>query len=172
MAMIQMDTARLRLRSFQDTDLGDLLQICSDVDAMRHIPPFFLPEPREETVLRLQRYLEHEALHGFSFYHVTDRSGCFVGRAGFYWIPEIELFEVGYSLLPAFWGMGYATELTLRLIEFAFRDRGLEGLCGRTIPDHRRSQRVLEKAGFSPQGLKSFEVKGRMMDLAYFTLRA
>lgn len=172
MTALHLETARLRLRSFQPEDLDDLIRICSDPEAMRHIPPSYQPEPVAEVVARLARYQAHEAQHGYSFYHVSDHSGEFVGRAGFFWIAEVALFEVGYSLLPAHWGRGYATELTERLLDFAFAERGLRLVCGRTVPAHTRSRHVLEKTGFVFDSLRDFDVKGQPIEMAYYLREA
>lgn len=167
-----LSTTRLVMRPFQPADLADLYQLCSDPDAMRHIPPHYLPETPEDVVARLQRYQAHQATHGISFYHVADQDGAFVGRAGYYWLSEVQQFELGYSLLPRYWGMGYATELTRRLIGYAFEEVGMVEICGRTVPWHSASRHVLEKAGFEYTGLRPFTVGDVAMDFAYYALRA
>lgn len=160
------------MRSFSLEDLDELIRLCTDPQAMRCIPPNFLPETREETVARLQRYLDHETQHGCSFYHVSNHDDDFVGRAGYYWIPEIDMFELGYSLLPGDWGKGYATELTHGLIQHAFDELGWRILCGRTMPEHAVSRKVLEKTGFQYKGLRTFGMRGVPFELAYYELEA
>lgn len=167
-----LSTPRLRMRPFLPDDYADLLQICSDPDAMRHIPPSYLPETPEEVTARLQRYQDHQARFGMGFYHVANPSGDFVGRAGLFWIEEAGLFELGYSLLPQYWGQGLATELTWRIIAHAFEEMGLAEICGRTVPWHTASRHVLEKTGFGYAGLRPFHVAGQVMDFAYYLLRA
>ena len=167
-----LETARLRMRSFSPEDLDDLIRLCTDPQAMRYLPPNFRPETEEETVARLQRYLDHEAQHGCAFYHVSTHAGDFVGRAGYYWIPEIEMFELGYSLLPDDWGKGYATELTHGLIHHAFDELGWRILCGRTMPENAASRKVLEKTGFQYKGPRTFEMRFVPFELAYYELEA
>jgi [ribosomal protein S5]-alanine N-acetyltransferase len=172
MTAFVLETARLRMRSFRPEDLEDLVRLCSDAEAMRYLPPYFRPEPREETVARLQRYMDHEAQYGCAFYHVSTLDGVFVGRAGYYWIPEVDMFELGYSLLPDHWGKGYATELTQSLIRHAFGALGWKILCGRTMPAHRVSRRVLEKTGFQYIRPLLFETRGVSFEVAYYELPA
>lgn len=165
-------TPRLVMRPFQPDDFADLHQICTDPDAMRHIPPSYLPETPAQVHARLQRYQDHQARHGMGFYHVANHAGEFVGRAGLFWIDEAGLFELGYSLLPRYWGQGLATELTWRIIDHAFAEKGLVEICGRTVPWHTASRHVLEKTGFEYVGLRPFKVAGLPMDMAYYLLKA
>lgn len=57
--------------------------------------------------------------------------------------------EVGWAVMPAFWGQGYATELGAAAVELAFGPLGLDSVVAYTLPDNVPSRRVMEKLGFS-----------------------
>ncbi len=59
--------------------------------------------------------------------------------------PEIELT---YSLLPQYWGQGYATEIGKLAIHQAFELLDLSDLVCFTSEDNFRSQHVMKKLGF------------------------
>jgi len=70
-----------------------------------------------------------------------------------YRYPDAEI-EVGYMLLPDFWGQGYATEICTRLLRFAFEHTSLDEIKAVTDPSDLVSQRVLQKCGLSAEGTR------------------
>lgn len=87
-----------------------------------------------------------------SFRFTLTDGGVTVGDAGFKGPPRNGIVEVGYGVLPAFEGHGYATEGVAALCRFAFRAGGARFVEAETAPDNRASQRVLAKLGFRPTG--------------------
>lgn len=65
--------------------------------------------------------------------------------------------EIGYGLLPEYWGKGYATEAVRALTAWASCQPGVTRIEAETEPDNTASQRVLEKAGFVPTGTMGAE---------------
>jgi RimJ/RimL family protein N-acetyltransferase len=63
--------------------------------------------------------------------------------------PVLKMAEVGYSLLPEYWGKGIATEIVARLIEYAKELGDIYELTGGTHPDNTASIKVLTKQGFT-----------------------
>ena len=57
--------------------------------------------------------------------------------------------EIGYGILPAFQGQGYATEAVSGFIDYAFapRHKGVTAVIAETARDNLASQRVLQKCG-------------------------
>jgi RimJ/RimL family protein N-acetyltransferase len=68
---------------------------------------------------------------------------------------------IGYSILPAFWGQGFATELAGLLVEFAAATLGAQEVRATTRDDNPASARVLEKIGFSVLEAGAPEVDAR-----------
>ena len=56
--------------------------------------------------------------------------------------------EIGYWLGEDFWGKGYVTEATLRVLQYAFDELHLTQLWAGAYKENIASQRVLEKCGF------------------------
>ncbi|MBR9847873.1 MAG: GNAT family N-acetyltransferase [Rhodobacteraceae bacterium] len=65
--------------------------------------------------------------------------------------PRDEI-EIGYLLVPAAWGQGFATELCARLLRFAFEETTLPLITAVTDPDNANSRHVLQKCGLRPTG--------------------
>jgi RimJ/RimL family protein N-acetyltransferase len=66
--------------------------------------------------------------------------------------------EVGWSLLPANHGRGYATEAARASISWGFEVRKLERIVAFTLPHNHASRRVMERAGLAY--VRDFERKG------------
>jgi [ribosomal protein S5]-alanine N-acetyltransferase len=70
-----------------------------------------------------------------------------VGTVGFKGKPRDGSCEIGYSVLPGFEGIGYATEAARRLIEWAFEHPEVQQVTAETLTDLAGSIRVMEKCG-------------------------
>ncbi|KAH7336269.1 N-acetyltransferase-like protein [Rhexocercosporidium sp. MPI-PUGE-AT-0058] len=87
----------------------------------------------------------------------------FIGGMGIIRLSEDgEAAEVGYGILPAFWGKGYAPEALKLLVNYYWTsERRLQKnkIHAGTEPENIPSQRVCEKAGFTKKGIleKAFE---------------
>jgi [ribosomal protein S5]-alanine N-acetyltransferase len=161
-------TDRTYIRPFVREDLDELCQLCTIPEAMRFIPPHFGMETKAQVTERLERYMQHYDAHNISFGYVSDLDGNFIGRAGFYFVPEVNQYEIGYSLLPAYWGQGLATEIADGLLDYAFSHLHLDTVCARTIAGNKNSEAVLYKNGFTFLGERAFSLNGHVCLWNYF----
>jgi ribosomal-protein-alanine N-acetyltransferase len=84
---------------------------------------------------------------GLWYIVVLEKQRQLAGTAGFKGKPRDGSCEIGYSLLPAFEGLGYATEAARRLIEWAFENAEVEEITAETLSDLAGSIRVMKKCG-------------------------
>ena len=68
---------------------------------------------------------------------------------------------IGYSVLPAFWGQGFGTELAGLLVEFATGTLGVPEVRATTLDGNPASARVLQKLGFTVLQAGASEVDSR-----------
>ena len=61
-------------------------------------------------------------------------------------LPDV---DIGFALLPEFWGRGYAHEAASAVLEHARRDFGLERILAIATPHNDSSIRLLEKMGMT-----------------------
>jgi RimJ/RimL family protein N-acetyltransferase len=86
-------------------------------------------------------------------------TGTPAGEIGLYYQhPETGQAMIGYCMLPAWRGRGYAVRAVGLVARWAFFDVGIARLVAGTKPDNVGSQRVLERAGFQREGY----VRGRL----------
>lgn len=107
----------------------------------------------EQTKERLAAYDAFER-HGFGRWGcVYKPDGQVIGFSGFKYLPELDEVDLGYRLLPAYWGRGLATESCLACIQFGFEVIGLSHIIALVLPENVRSIRVAQKVGMRDTGL-------------------
>jgi ribosomal-protein-alanine N-acetyltransferase len=91
----------------------------------------------------------------FEIYQMIEKkSNKVIGITGFVrWWPKHYRAEIGYALSDkSFEGKGYTSEATLPLIEYGFNKLGLNRIEAITGPEHKASQRIIEKLGMQKEG--------------------
>lgn len=119
------------------------------------VPGDWPPElyDRDAILFTLQGLRRAPARPNWWMYYVVRRPSergpaMVVGCAGYKGPPEAGTAEIGYSVLRAHRGQGYATEAARALTREAFRDRTVRRVVAETLPTLGASMRVLEKCGF------------------------
>jgi RimJ/RimL family protein N-acetyltransferase len=76
-----------------------------------------------------------------------------IGSAGFKGAPDASgMVELGYGIVPAYEGRGYATEVATMLVAWAFASGEVRVVRAHTLPETNASTRVLGKCGFGFEG--------------------
>ncbi len=146
-----LETERLLLRRFTESDVDDLCDLEGDPEVMRFITggePTPREEIRNETLPRFLR--SYERFGGFGVWAAIERStGEFLGWFEFYPWKDAgpEEVELGYRLCRSAWGKGYATEGSRALIRKGFAELGVQRVVAETMVVNAASRRVMEKAG-------------------------
>lgn len=85
----------------------------------------------------------------------------YVGSLGLYPVKDSEDTEIFYTLLPKYWGKGYATEASHRLLAYAFSDLKLEKIVAFIFPYNQPSERVAVRLGMKNLGyvLRKFDAR-------------
>ena len=106
---------------------------------------------KEEALKKFNFFLENNELHkSFGSFKVFDSaSSKFLGFAKLEITKEKpEEAELGYMLLPEFWGRGLGDEIAKLLLEVAKSDPNLKRVYAITDPDNIASRKILLKNGF------------------------
>lgn len=83
----------------------------------------------------------------------------FVGAVNLNPIAGTEMMQIGCQLKRAFWGQGFASELTARTLSFAIKELKLPCVYGVFEKDNAISRRLMEKLGFQfEKAMNSLEV--------------
>jgi RimJ/RimL family protein N-acetyltransferase len=147
-----LQTERVFLRHYRAEDFEKLMELNSDPEVVR----FFggVPLSREKVADGDARTLSYQKKYDGKFgVFIAELAasrefmGWFLMRPDRKDIDNTRVLELGYRLKKKFWGVGFATEVSLALLEKAFRDFGAERVFGQADAENTASRRVLEKVG-------------------------
>jgi RimJ/RimL family protein N-acetyltransferase len=145
------ETARLILRRWRDSDIAPNTAMLSDPPTARFITADGKPVTEELVGWRNAAIMAgHWVLHGFGMFVVEEKStGKFVGRVGPWFPPGWPGFE---GISSEFRGKGYAVEAAGASISWAFATFELEGIIHCIDRENTASQAVARRLGAERQG--------------------
>jgi RimJ/RimL family protein N-acetyltransferase len=147
---IMVETERLWLREHVPEDADAIFEIGRDPLVNRYTGDPCLTSVEEARNMLLERPIADYAVHGFGRWAVILKdSSRLIGMAGLKRLPDSGEVDVGYRILPSFWGQGLATEACRACLRFAFDALGLTRIIGLVNPANSASVRVLEKCGMT-----------------------
>ena len=149
--MRSLETERLLLRQWHESDREPWAALCADPEVMEYLSS---PRDRQTSDSAIDCWKERIEKHGWSFWALeTKATGSFIGMAGLQVPadphPYLPCTEIGWRLARAYWGQGYASEAAKRILRFAFEDLGLPEVIATTAKNNRRSSAVMERIGMS-----------------------
>jgi RimJ/RimL family protein N-acetyltransferase len=156
------DTAHLRLRGWREEDREPFAAMNADPEVTRYLSKAL---SRQESDALVDRILSSWDRRGFGVWAVERRVDQeFIGFTGLSWqdfeAPFTPAVEIGWRLVRAAWGRGYATEAALAALEFGFEHLGLDEIVSFTTVENRASRRVMEKIGLTRDPADDFEYPG------------
>lgn len=153
---MELTTPRLYLRPFTLADRAAIHAVYADPEVMRFVG-HGAHRTMAETATALRTYGDVLERRGYSFLAVTEREGgALIGDGGLHPLggvgPDVEL---GYTLARSAWGKGYATELGLALVEYAFTVLRVPRVVAQVEPANTASRHVLAKLGMTERGQRT-----------------
>jgi RimJ/RimL family protein N-acetyltransferase len=144
-----LETRRMLLRPFRQSDLDAYARLCSDREVMRHIGAGN-PLSREEAWRSMALILGHWQLRGDGLWAAEEKeSGELIGRIGLHNPEGWPALEVGWLIERARWGEGLAPEGATTAIQFAFDQLSVSHISSVIRPLNHASIRVAEKLGMT-----------------------
>ena len=146
--MGRLETDRLILSLYTDRDKGSFIELLTDPMVMRYVDHGPLsPNQAESLWQKLMHEFYPDGVETIWAVFAKD-DGRYVGNASLQPRPERQQdWEVGYYLRPDEWGMGFATEIASRLINYGFEVAGLDQVFATVDKNNKVSIHVLEKCG-------------------------
>jgi RimJ/RimL family protein N-acetyltransferase len=146
------ETERLILRELQANDAKAFFEMDSNSLVHKYLgnEPIKTREHIHEVIANIQQqYLDN----GIGRWAIIEKSsGNFIGWSGVKFRRDeenkhINFYDVGYRLMPEYWGRGYATESCKVALEYGFLILNAKEIIGTANEQNKASLRVLEKCG-------------------------
>ena len=153
-------TRRLVLRQFRSTDAPRIHYLVNDkqVAYSTHYIPYPYPEGAAEEWLAEHAELVRcgrAAVFAVCQQPADDSEEVpeLIGTVGLAIADLDHQAEIGYWFGREYWGNGFCTEAVVAVLGYGFEKLGLHRIFAQHIARNRASARVLEKAGFSKEGV-------------------
>ena len=149
---------QLKFKKFRENDFEDYFKLVSSEQVMAQITERAIP--LNEAHANFQKLLKRNGNYEeFGSYKVNDSvTGEYIGLGHLILNEnETEEAEIGYMLLPEFWGNGYGNTIAKQLIELA-KNTKINKLKAIIDPENIPSRKILIKQGFTSE--KICEIDG------------
>ena len=155
-----LETERLRLRSWLDSDRDLFREINSDPKVMEFFPFRRTHAEADELMDKLNGLITGT---GLGFYALElKETGEPMGFCGLSLANLPDIFppatvEIGWRLATRFWGNGYVTEAGGALINWGFKKADLSEIVSFAVAGNRRSTAVMERIGLKRDAARDFD---------------
>jgi RimJ/RimL family protein N-acetyltransferase len=152
------ETARLILSAWTEAERAPFVAMCADPEVMHDYPA---PEDAVTASARFDRYAAALARDGFGKWALRRRDdGAFLGFCGVspIWgtlLPAPGL-EIGWRMVRAAWGRGYATEAARASLADIFARTDADEVISFTLPTNTRSLAVMARLGLDRDASRDF----------------
>ena len=174
---LPIETDRLTLRRYLESDYDDLLKLQSDDNVTR----FLLydsktPEQVQESLVgRLADVPMNADGQALTLAVILRETGQHVGEVTlFVYSTEHQSGEIGFVFHPDFHGNGYAAEASVELLRIGFEQLGMHRIIGRLDARNTGSANLLKRLGLRQEAhfVRNEFLKGEWTDEAVFAMLA
>jgi ribosomal-protein-alanine N-acetyltransferase len=147
-------TERLSLREVVPEDADDIFAFRSDAEVQRYnlIP---MRDRREALSLVTTMQGWYASRYAIQWGITLLGENRVLGLCGLHdWSRQHRRASIGYDLLRSHWGQGIALEAMREVVRFGFEEMDLVRLEALTIAENARSIRLLDRLGFTLEGVK------------------
>jgi RimJ/RimL family protein N-acetyltransferase len=160
MREVIIETPRLVIRNWIDTDRALFFEINSDPRVLRHL---LGPQDRAQTDALMDETSRIIRAHGhghFALERKEDRQPvgmCALNPTALAPHLPAGTHELAWRLAVPFWGQGYISEAAKALMQLGFQIRGLSEIVALTVPQNTRSRAVMERIGLKRDVARDFD---------------
>ncbi|OUR93925.1 GNAT family N-acetyltransferase [Flavobacteriales bacterium 34_180_T64] len=174
--IFNIETDRLILRDLRPSDDKDMFELDSNSSVHQYLGnnPFTHIEQSQKNIKSILSQYEANGIGRWAL--IEKSSEKFMGWSGLRLNTEYEMnghsnyMDIGYRLLPEFWGKGFATESSIAALNYAFNTMKLKLVNGITKIDNAASHTVLLKIGL--KHTEDFIYEKEQMKLRWYELKS
>ena len=160
------------MRQIRDEDLDDVFKGLSDASVIRYYGVSYLTREAAKEQMEFFKNLELNRT-GIWWAICSADNHVFYGAGGLNNLNfTFRKGEIGFWLMPEFWGKGFIREAIIPILEYAFTNLGLHRIEAHVESGNHNSKRVLDKSGFLYEGtMKDCEIKnGKFISLDIYAI--
>lgn len=150
-----LETKRLRLRSFQESDLEPFVAYRSDPEVAR-FQSWDAPYPAKRAAAFIQELQQSQPGQPGEWYQVVlelKALAKMIGDCAFCLLAEEpRQAEIGFTLARPYQGHGFAHEAVTRLCDYLFEELNLHRIRANCDADNRASATLMERLGMRREG--------------------
>lgn len=169
----RLESDRLLLRNLELSDAPEIQLIRSDEKVM-----IYMDSKRQLTIQHSENFISdnlkmYEEKTGIFWAIIEKSTNTFIGDFAFFKIDhKNSRAEIGYTLKPEFWGMGFMKEAMLNIFNFGFNDLNLHSLEANINPSNNKSRAILKKMGFQKEAYfrENYYYNGDYLDSEIYSL--
>ena len=149
------ETKNLILREMRISDEEGIYRLDSNKQVHKYLGknPISTREEAKNIISFIRSQYEERGIGRFAT--VEKSSGEFIGWSGLKLNKDekeelnghVNFIDIGYRLIPEFWGKGYATESSLACLEYGFNHLNYKTIYGAADVENIASNKVLQKIG-------------------------
>ena len=159
----ELDTERLRLRMFQQSDFEAYAAMQADTDVMEFLGDG-VPRDRDDAWKHLATLIGHWHLRGYGFWAVEEKAtGDFCGIVGLYNPEAWPEREITWAIIEPKQRRGFALEAAERAKAYAIQVLNWRTVSSCIASGNQGSIRLAEKMGASLHGRLHHERHGEML---------
>lgn len=167
-----LQTQRFQLRQFTDSDLDNVYAGLSHPEVIKYYGVSF--DTIEATKEQMLWYRELEENKTGTWWAICSKDGAtFYGAGGLNDVDKVnKKAEIGFWLLPEYWGMGMMQEVMPVICEYGMNQMGLHRIEGFVDAENEKCKKALAKLNFNFEGrMKDCELKdGKFISLDIYAM--
>jgi RimJ/RimL family protein N-acetyltransferase len=145
-----LETDRLRMRQLTGEDAEFVLTLIQEPEFLEHIGDKGVHDLESAREFVRTGPWTNQPKRGLGQFLIEEKAtGAPVGVCGLLYRERLDVTDVGFAILSANRGRGYATEAAAAVLEYGRNTLGLQGIVALTSEANTPSIRVLEKLGMS-----------------------
>lgn len=144
-----LSTDRLVLREFNTSDAPFVMDLVNTPDYIKYIVDRNVRSVDDAVNFIEKDFLHSYVLYGFGSFHVSlKEKGTSIGSCGLKKRDYLDYPDIGYALLPEYYGSGYAYEISQAVLKYGIDQLGFSKIHAMILAENEKSINLISKLGF------------------------